>query len=78
MLYDVYKLSPGVYRYVGPYRDGDRAAHALMEGSKRYVMTVNNLDAASDVAHEDHAESNATGGVVSRTMSVAEATAAKL
>ena len=78
MLYDVYKLSPGDYRYVGPYRHDDPAAHALMTASERYVVTVNNLDEAAAAAQDDHHESGGQGGLISRTMSVAEATAANL
>lgn len=78
MLYDVYKLSPGVYRYVGPYVHDDPTAHALMRASDRYVVTVNSLDAASDAAQDDHMEAKAPGGVVSRLMSVQDAVAAKL
>jgi hypothetical protein len=76
MLYDVYKLSPGVYRYVGPYKHDDRRAAALREKSDQYLTTVKDRDEdGSDAVYEDHAKSGAVGGVISRTISVADAEA---
>lgn len=74
MLYDVYIISPGEYRYVGPYRHDDPAAHKLMETSDGYVTTVGSLSDAMDAAADDNQERGGRG-VIGKSMTLDEAIA---
>lgn len=73
MLYDVYKVSPGIYRYVGPYEPDDERSDVIRERHDGYIWTVRDIAEAKRAAMDDHADSGARGGLVTRMLTIEQA-----